>query len=169
MVLGFFFVRPLPLPSHGVIAIDVGSPNEYQPLASSADLHEFQHHDSNSAPMRFDSQGDEEGESREPMLQHALRKHGDTPHPPESVELFQSGRNSFQTRDRLDGTSHLTREPPSEKVVEGRGVDLYRWTLWKSIDFWIMGFIHTLCELPLVYFFSAILLTHRSGWYRINV
>jgi hypothetical protein len=150
MIFGFFFVRVIPLPSHRVTAVEVGSSGNYQPLATSADSDEHQHYDSRSKLLQFQSDVADEGESREPMLQHTSRTHDGVQHEPlaESVELFSS--SDFQTHNNPSSISHSTREPP-EKVLEGRGVDLYRWTLWKSIDFWIMCSMHSLCELSVAY------------------
>jgi hypothetical protein len=150
MVFGFFFVRIIPLPSHGVTAVEVGSSNEYQPLATSSGSDELQRHNSRSKLLQFQPNMADEGESREPMLHHTPRTHDDVRHEPlaDSVELFSS---DYQNRNSSGGISHLTRDPSSEKTVEGRGVNLYRWTLLKSVDFWIMCSMHALCELCLVY------------------
>lgn len=144
MIFGFFFVRRMPLPSHGV----TGS---YQPLATSGDLDECQHHDSSSTPFQSQSEVNEEGGSHERTLQHSPRRHSGIPNVPlsETVELFSS--NDLETHDKPSGFSLPAQDHVSDKIVEGRGVDLYRWTLVKSVDFWIMCSIHSLCELSLVY------------------
>ncbi|KAI0301892.1 major facilitator superfamily domain-containing protein [Multifurca ochricompacta] len=116
MVLGFFFVRPVPLPSK---AIGSGPLDNYQPLSAPTDSVVYPVHASSSTPLLFESEEDEEVEPP-------------TIHLSGSVELSTSP--SFQNRNRT----------PSEKIVEGRGVELHRWTLWKSIDFWIMCSIHIL-------------------------
>lgn len=140
MIFGFFFVRVIPLPSHGAAAVGVGSSSNYQPLATSVDSDEHRHYGSGSKLLQY--QSDEE-ESREPMLQ--------PDHEPSSnsIELFSSSR--FHNHNTPSSKSHPIEEPQSEDVVEGRGADLYRWTLFKSIDFWIMCTMHTLCELSSVY------------------
>ena len=143
MIFGFFFVRRIPLPSHGAgTAIGVGLSDHYQPLSTSADVDESPRQDSSSKPSQIRSERDSEEESREPIL-HSSRRHSSISHMPmsESVELFPSSNY-----DRSSNTSRLAHHPQSEKVVEGRGVDLYRWTLFKSVDFWIMCSIHALCE-----------------------
>jgi hypothetical protein len=144
MIFGFFFVRRIPLPSHGAgTAIEVGLSDHYQPLSTSADMDEFPHQDSSSKPLHIRS--DSEEESREPIL-HSSRRHSSISHMPMSgpVELFPS--SDFQNYDRSSNTPRLAQHSQSEKDVEGRGVDLYRWTLFKSVDFWILCSIHTLCE-----------------------
>jgi hypothetical protein len=151
MIFGFFFVRVIPLP--GVTAVEVGSSDNYQPLATSADSDEHRHYDSRSKLLQFQTIVADEGESREPMLQHTPRTHDGVRHEPlaESVELYSPGDS--QNHNNPDNIPHLTGEPPSEKVLEGRGVNLHRWNLWKSADFWIMCSMHSLCELSLVYWF----------------
>jgi hypothetical protein len=151
MIFGFFFVRIIPLPSHGVTTIEVGSSNSYQPLATSADSDGHQHYGSRSKILPFQSDVVDEGESCQPMLHHTSRTHDDVQHEPlaDSVELFSS--SGLHTRNNSGIISHPSRETPSEKAVEGRGVNLYRWSLWRSVDFWIMCSMHALCELSLVY------------------
>jgi hypothetical protein len=146
MIFGFFFVRIIPLPSRGVTTIEVGSSNSYQPLATSADSDEHQHYGSRSKILPFQSDMADEGESREPMLHHSSRTHDGAQHEPlaDSVELSSS--SGLHTRNNSGVILHPSREAPYEKVVEGRGVDLHRWTLWKSVDFWIMCSMHALCE-----------------------
>lgn len=149
MILGFFFVRPIPLTSHGMTSVEGGSSNGYQPLAASAGPDEFphrMHRSSSSVPLLFHTEGVEYEETRETILQRTPQRHASNPHIPvlDSVELSPS--TSFHSRT-LSGTISLpAREPPTEKVVEGRGVDLSRWTLCTSIDFWIMCFSHSLCK-----------------------
>ncbi len=143
MIFGFFFVQIVPLPpSHGATTVEVGSSNNYQPLATSVDSDEHRHIDSRSKLLQFQSDMDE-GESREPMLQPNHESSSN------SVELFPS--SGFHDRDTPGSKSHPIEELQSKNVVEGRGVDLYRWTLWKSIDFWIFCSMHSLCELSLFY------------------
>ncbi|KAH9009957.1 MFS general substrate transporter, partial [Lactarius hengduanensis] len=101
MVLGFFFVRPIPLP---LTAGEVGSPVNYQSLSTDPGV--FQDHGSNSTHLVFQSDEDEEADSHEAVPLHAPRPHA--------------------------------------HVRLGRGVDLHRWSLWKSIDFWIVCSIHIL-------------------------
>jgi len=145
VITGVFFVRVIPLPSSGEAAIEVGSSNSYQPLSTSPDPDEFQHHDSGSIPSQFQSEEGEERGSREPMLKHdnVPRRHNSASHA-SLTELSRS--NTFQSFSRPLSTLDPTQPPPSEseKIVEGRGVDLYRWTLWKSVDFWILCAMHTL-------------------------
>ncbi|KAI0254185.1 hypothetical protein BJV78DRAFT_57953 [Lactifluus subvellereus] len=126
--LGFFFVRPIPLTSHRITSVEGGSSNNYQPLSTSVDPDEFSSHinrSSSSLPLLFHTKGDEDEETRERIPQ----RHASNPHVPvlDSMELSPS--TSFHNR-RLSGTMSLpAKEPPTEKIVEGRGVDLYRWTL----------------------------------------
>jgi hypothetical protein len=127
MIFGFFFVRVIPLPSHGATAVEFGSSNNYQPLATSADSDEHRHHDSRSKPLQHQSDVADEGESGEPMLQPNHESSSD------SVELLPS--SGFHDRDTPGSKSHPIEGLQSKNVVEGRGVTLYRWTLWKSIDF----------------------------------
>lgn len=151
VITGLFFVRLVPLPSSGETAIEVGSSNSYQPLASSADLNEFQHQDSGPIPFQFQSEEDEERESHEPMLKHDVpRRHSSASHAPLSDLVELSPSNTFQSFSRPRSMLDPTQPPPSEseKIIEGRGVDLYRWTLWKSVDFWILCAMHTFCEHP---------------------
>jgi hypothetical protein len=142
MIFGFFFVRIIPLPSHGTTAVEVGPSNNYQPLATSADSDEHRHYDSTrkSKLLQYQSDVVDEGESGGPILQHNREPSSD------SVELFPS--SGFHNHDTPGSTSHPIEDM---NVVEGRGVNLYRWTLWKSIDFWIMCSMHALCEFSLVY------------------
>lgn len=148
MIFGFFLVRRIPLPSHGVET--VGSRDSYQPLATSADLDEFQHRGSSSTPLRIQSTRESEEETREPTLRHSPRRRGSISSLPmvDSVELFSS--SDFHHRNRPVDVFPPSQDPASEKVMEGRGVDLYRWTLCKSVDFWIMCSMHSLCELFLI-------------------
>jgi hypothetical protein len=143
MIFGFFFVRIIPLPSHGTTAVEVGSSNSYQPLATSADSDEHRHYNSRSKLLQYQSDVVYEGESREPMLQPDHESSSN------SVELSPS--SGFHNRDTSGSKSHPIEERQSMNVVEGRGVDLYRRTLWKSIDFWIFGCMHALCEPSLFY------------------
>src|SRR5579863_1248241 len=109
MIFGFFFMRRIPLPSHGAVTtIDVVSPDHYQPLSTSADLDEFEHQDSSSKPSKYQSERDSEEESRQPIL-HSSRRHSNISHTPmsDSVELYPSGRPSDM--------SHPAQHPPSEK------------------------------------------------------
>lgn len=151
MIFGFFFVRIIPLPSHRAPVVEVGSSGSYQPLATSADSDEHRYYDSRSKLLQFQSDVADEGDSREPTLQHTPQTHDGVRHEPlgEEVELFSS--SNFQNHNNPGSIMHTSREPPSEKVLEGRGVDLHRWTLCKSVDFWIMCSMHSLCELSLVY------------------
>ena len=142
MIFGFFFVRRIPLTSHGVEA--AGSRDNYQPLATSADSDEFQHQDSSSTPLRSHSARESEEDAHEPIR----RSHGSISNLPmldSAVELFSS--SDFDHRGRPVDVSRPNQDPANEKVVEGRGVDLYRWTLCKSVDFWILCFMHSLCKL----------------------
>jgi hypothetical protein len=139
MVLGFFFVRPIPLPSHGITAVEAGSSAKYQPLSPSADPGVFQDHGSSSTRLVFGSEEEEEADTHESVPLHAPRPHALS----DSVEPSSS---TGHLNRRHVSTPPSTREPPSGKVSEGRGVDLYRWSLWKSIDFWIVCSIHVLCE-----------------------
>lgn len=141
MIFGFFFVRIIPLPSHGASAVEVGSSNNYQPLATDSD--ERRHYGSRSKILQYQSDVVDEGESREPMLRPSHESSSN------SVELFPS--SGFHNRDSPGSNSHPIEEPQSKNAVEGRGVNLYRWTLWKSIDFWIMCSMHALCEFSSVY------------------
>jgi hypothetical protein len=143
MIFGFFFVRIVPLPSHGASAVEVGSSNNYQPLATSADSDEHRHYGSRSKILQYQSDVVDEGESREPMSRPSHESSSN------SVELFPS--SGFHNRDTPGSNSHPIEEPQSKNAMEGRGVNLYRWTLWKSIDFWIMCSMHALCEFSLVY------------------
>jgi hypothetical protein len=172
MVLGFFFVRPIPLPSHGITSVEDGSPTDYRPLSTSADGDEFPRHmrrSSSSVPLLFHTEGNEEEETREPAPQYTAQQHASNPHAPvlNAVELSPSA--SFHTRSRSGTISLPALEPPTEKVVEGRGVDLYRWTLLKSVDFWIMCSSHALCRFLSCLLVLTTVLTLLSGWYRINV
>ena len=148
MIFGFFFVRIIPLPSHGASAVEVGSSSNYQPLPTSADSDEHRHYDSTSRSKLLQYQSDmvDEGESCEPNRFSSSN----------SVELFPS--SGFHNRD-TGSNSHPIEEPQSKNVMEGRGVNLYRWTLWRSIDFWIMCSMHALCEFSLVYDFDCCLTT----------
>ena len=148
MIFGFFFVRRIPLPSHGVET--AGSRDSYQPLATSADLDEFQHQNSSSTPLHIQSARESEEGAHDPILRLSPRRHGSISSLPmvDSVELFPS--HDFDHRNRPVDVSRPSQYPASEKVMEGRGVDLYRWTLCKSVDFWILCFMHSLCELFLV-------------------
>jgi hypothetical protein len=140
MIFGFFFVRIIPLPSHGATSAEVGSPNHYQPLATSANSDE---QDSRSKLLQYQPDVVDEGDSREPMLQHNHESSSN------SVELLPSSR--FHSRNTPGIKSHPIEESQSKNVMEGRGVNLYRWTLWKSIDFWIFCSMHSLCELSLFF------------------
>jgi len=144
MVFGFFFVRRIPLPSHSVVtAMEAGSTDDYQPLATSTDLGEFQHQDSSSKRLQFLSEENSEDESREPMLPSSPRMRSNPRTPiSEVVELLPS--SDFQNCNRTGNMSYATQDPSGGKIMEGRGVDLYRWTLCKSVDFWIMCSIHAL-------------------------
>jgi hypothetical protein len=152
MIFGFFFVRKIPLPSYGATAVEVGSSNNYQPLATSTDSDAHRHYDSSlrSKPLQYQSDVGNEAESREPMLQHNQDESL-----PNSLELFPS--SDFHNRDTPGSKSYSTQEPPSKNVVEGRGVNLHRWTLLKSIDFWIMCSMHSLCEPSFLYGFRLLL------------
>ncbi|KAH9963274.1 major facilitator superfamily domain-containing protein [Russula dissimulans] len=137
VITGLFFVRLIPLPSSEETALEVGSSNSYQPLATSADPDEFQHHDPGSIPSQFQSEEDEEREYGEPMLKRddVPLRHSSPSHAPlpDLVELPRT--NTFHSFNRPRST---------EKIIEGRGVDLSRWTLWQSVDFWILCAMHTL-------------------------
>lgn len=136
MIFGFFFVRIIPLPSHGATAAEVGSSSNYQPLATSADSDEHRHHDSRSKLLQYQSDMVDEEESREPILRPSHESSSN------SVELMPS--SGFHSRNTSNSNPHPIEEPQSKTFVEGRGMNLYRWTLWKSIDFWIMCSMHSL-------------------------
>jgi hypothetical protein len=138
MIFGFFFVRIIPLPSHATSAVQVGSSNNYQPLATFADSDEHRHYNSRSKLLQYQSDVVDEGDSLEPMLRPNHESSSN------SAERFPS--SGFHNRDTSGSKSHPNEERQSMYVVEGRGVNLYRWTLWKSIDFWICCSIHALCE-----------------------
>jgi hypothetical protein len=141
MVLGFFFVRPIPLPSHDMSTVEAGSSANYQPLplSPSTDPGVFHDHDSGSTRLVFQSEEDEEADTHESVRLHAPRPHAlsDSVEPSSSLGLLNH---------RHVSTPPPTREPPREKGAEGRGVELHRWSLWKSIDFWIVCSIHVLCK-----------------------
>jgi hypothetical protein len=149
MVLGFFFVRLIPLPTDGITSVEDGSPTDYQPLSASADADEFphrMHRSSSSAPLLFHAERDEEEETQQPVSPHAVQRPTNKTHFPvlDSMELSPSA--SFHNGSRSGTMSLPAKESPVEKILEGRGVDLYRWTLWKSTDFWIMCLSHSLCR-----------------------
>lgn len=135
MVLGFFFVRPIPLSSHGITTADAGSSSSYQPLSPS-DPGVFQDHSSSSTRLVIQSEEDEEVDSRETVLLYASRPHGLSDSVEPSLSPGHLNRRRVST----------AREPAREKVAEGRGVELHRWSLWKSTDFWIMCSVHVLCK-----------------------
>ena len=139
MVLGFFFVRPIPLPSHGTATAEAGSSANYQPLSPSADPGVFQNHGSSSTRLVFQSDEDEEADTHETVPLHAPRPHA-------LSDSVDSSSPPGHLNRRHVSTPLPARSPPNEKVTEGRGVDLHRWSLWKSIDFWIVCTIHILCE-----------------------
>jgi hypothetical protein len=147
MIFGFFFVRIIPLPSHGATAVEVGSSNNYQPLSTSADSDERRHYDSTSRSklLQYQSDAVDEGESRQPMSRPSHESSSN------SVELFPSSGFHNHDPDTPGSKYHPIEEFQSKNVMEGRGVNLYRWTLWKSIDFWIMCSMHALCEFYLVH------------------
>ena len=154
MVLGFFFVRPIPLPLHGTATVEA----EYQPLSPSADPD----HASSSTRLLFQSEEEEEeADTNDSVQLHAPR--------PRTLS------DSVESPPGLLNRSLVITPPPAhehqnQKVAEGRGVDLYRWSLWKSVDFWIVCSIHILCEnIFLVPDMSTYILKPLSGWYRINV
>ncbi|KAH9007184.1 major facilitator superfamily domain-containing protein [Lactarius hatsudake] len=132
MVLGFFFVRPIPLP---LTTGEAGSSVNYQSLSTDPGV--FQDHGSSSTHLVFQSDEDEEEDSHESVPLHAPRPHALS----DSVEASSS---PGVLNRRHVNTPPPAREPPSKKVAEGRGVDLHRWSLWKSIDFWIVCSIHIL-------------------------
>ena len=135
MVLGFFFVRPIPLPSHDTTTVEAGSSANYQALPPSADPGVFQDHGSSSTRLVFQSDEDEEADTHESVPLHGPRPHALS----DSVELSSSPGHLNR---RHVGVPLPTHELPTEKVVEGRGVELHRWSLWTSIDFWILCSIH---------------------------
>ncbi|KAF8262614.1 major facilitator superfamily domain-containing protein [Lactarius quietus] len=137
MVLGFFFVRPISLPSHGMATIEAGPSANYKPLSLSADSGVFQDQDSSSTRLVFQSDDDEEADVQESAPLLAPRPHAlsDSVEPSSSPGLLNR---------RHISTPSSSRKPPSERVTEGRGVDLHRWSLWKSVDFWIVCSIHVL-------------------------
>jgi hypothetical protein len=137
MVLGFFFVRPIPLPLHGIPAVEAGSSALYQPLSPSADPD----HASSSTRLLFQSEEEEEEDTNDSVPLHAPRPRA------LSDSVGPSSPPGLLNRS-LVITPPPAREFPSKKVAEGRGVDLYRWSLYKSVDFWIMCSIHILCEKP---------------------
>ncbi|KAN0140077.1 MFS general substrate transporter [Lactarius tabidus] len=133
MVLGFFFVRPIPLPLHGIAAVEAGSSALYQPLSPSADPD----HASSSTRLLFQSEEEEEEDTNDSVPLHAPRPRA------LSDSVGPSSPPGLLNRS-LVITPPPAREFPSKKVAEGRGVDLYRWSLYKSVDFWIMCSIHIL-------------------------
>jgi hypothetical protein len=172
MVLGFFFVRLIPLPTHGINSVEDGSPKDYQPLSVSADADETphrMHRISSSAPLLFHAERDDEEETQDPVSQYAMQRPTSKAHLPvlDSMELSPS--TSFRNCSRSGTMSLPAQESPVEKIAEGRGVDLYRWTLWKSTDFWIMCLCHSLCRFLFCLMIFTAMMTPLSGWYRTNV
>ncbi|KAH9180068.1 MFS general substrate transporter [Lactarius sanguifluus] len=117
MVLGFFFVRPIPLP---LTTSEAGSSGQLPVVV----------HRPSQTRMRKRT-------SHESVPLHAPRPHALS----DSVEASSS---PGVLNRRHVNTPPPARESPSKKVAEGRGVDLHRWLLWKSIDFWIVCSIHIL-------------------------
>src|SRR6266404_1386622 len=75
MVLGFFFVRPIPLPPHDATAVMAGSPADYRPLSPTAERGVFQNRGSSSTHLIFQSDEDEEVDTHETVPLHAPRPH----------------------------------------------------------------------------------------------
>ena len=139
MILGFFFVRPIPLPSDTTITVEAGSSANYQSLYPSVDQGVFKDHGSSSTRLVFGSEEEEEADTHESVPLHAPRPHA-------LCDSVEPSSSTGHLNHRHVSTPPSTHEPLSGKVSEGRGVDLHRWSLWKSIDFWIVCSIHVLCE-----------------------
>ncbi|KAI0059338.1 MFS general substrate transporter [Artomyces pyxidatus] len=149
MILGFFFVRPVPLsPADASYAVEQG---EYEPL-SAADPTSFENPNTSHTHLipSSDDEGDEDSLAPSFPDPPRPRRHSDLSrkHLHDSVELSPSASLiGFQHRSRSRSMSMVRAPnpvPKLEKIVEGRGVDITAWDLCKSGDFWIMCCVNML-------------------------
>lgn len=156
MVWGFFFVRPIPLPPSEIThTLERGAAEHYSPLAASEPANVFLRANNSETQLLFTSD-EEDGESEEdaaaPAHPKPPRRHHDRLRTPmnDSVELSPSASlEGFQNRSRSRSLSvtPAVERITLEKNVDGRGVDLSAWALWKSGDFWLMLAINILRKL----------------------
>ncbi|KAI0310364.1 major facilitator superfamily domain-containing protein [Amylostereum chailletii] len=139
MILGFFFVRPLPLPTHPPYRrLSFDAPRPVPRSTSQTRL------------LLSDDDDDASDAQPPPPTDAAYTEFSRAPALllPDSVQLSpSSGREHVHRRSRSRSAAPSHRGAgalPGEKLAEGRGVDLHASALWTSLDFWILCGINML-------------------------
>lgn len=173
MVIGFFVIRTIPLPSQDATHVfEHASSVAYEPLSASADHF---HHMNNSNTHLLSHDEDDEDDIMRPDLHQYPREAGDSPATVlAAVELSPSVsvdglRNMSRSRSRSVAASHRLRS--HEKHLEGHHLDISGRALWMTLDFWILFTMNILCRIPCFsrYRKSANYFTSGSGRDRTNV
>jgi hypothetical protein len=146
MVIGFFLVRPIPLPSHdSTHVVDRDASGQYQALPSSDDP--ILHGINSQTCLLIGDSDPEDSPFTSPPRRSVSRSFGHAV--AESVELSPSrSLNGLHASSRRWSSSTASRlnAAEQEKPLEGRGVDLTGRDLWVTMDFWLMFSINVLCK-----------------------
>ncbi|KAA1479102.1 MFS general substrate transporter [Dentipellis sp. KUC8613] len=148
MILGFFFVRRIPLPEHArEHAAERGAADTYERLSTSEPRSPFtKPNNSHTHLLAADADGDVEleDEHAEEVREHRRREsaHAASLAPVfDAVELSPSA-STEGFRARVGGVSDD--EVPYEKSKHWKGQDISGRALWMSGDFWLMCFTNML-------------------------
>lgn len=146
MVLGFFFVRPIPLPPHELAHTLEHGPDQYERVPILERDESYARRNTSQTRLLDGEDEDEEEEEHNTGLSPFQRQHSQPTGPlSDSVELSPSATlEGFQNRSRSRSVAASRREAVVEKIVEGRGVDLSAWGLWTSADFYLVFGINML-------------------------
>lgn len=147
MVIGFFVIRTIPLPSQDATHVfEHGSNEDYEPLSAS----EHFHHLNNSNTHLLAHEDYDEDDVMRPDLHQYPREAGESPATVlAAVELSPSVsadglRNMSRSRSRSVAASHRLRG--HEKHPEGHHLDVSGRALWMTLDFWILFTMNILCR-----------------------
>ena len=146
MILGFFFIRPIPLPAgDDTHTLEHGAADQYQRLSTNETTGVFEQR--NSSHTHLLSSVDDSGDSEEEPYEHhrpsqSPQRFGTASRTAlmDSVELSPSAsadglRSIHRSRSRSAAAS---RRGELEKSAQGYGVDISGRALWTSGDFWLM-------------------------------
>ncbi|THH17574.1 hypothetical protein EW146_g3249 [Bondarzewia mesenterica] len=157
MILGFLFIRPIPLPAmDSARALEHGSADQYQRLSTSERSVTFQRLN-NSQTHLLSSTGEDSEDEDVSHPSPSSHRHGHASIAlMNSVELSPSvSIDGFRSIHRSRSRSVVPSERGgAEKTAEGRGVDISGRALWFSGDFWLI--------------FSILMLLSGTGLMYIN-
>lgn len=141
MILGFFVLRTIPLPTQdGTHSLEHAPPESYQPLSPSDHFHHI-----NSSHTHLLSHDDEDEDVMRPDVHRRVSGESHDASIMASMELSPSIRNLSRSRSRSVATSHRRRT--HEKTAEGHHIDISGRALWSTLDFWIIFTMNILCTI----------------------